>query len=155
MYQDTKLCKTRLHNGACAWAMSPTKYVCEAVRNCEVHFLTKYGDKYNMHKKTENPFKMGCDTELDTSPELDLHAASYYLTIIGILSLIFELGRIDMITKLLLLTSHVSLPKERAWKQQCMSFPMLVREKIPIGVWLFVLGNRSQCLQGMWFVSIL
>ena len=38
-----------------------------------------------MPKKAENPFKMGYDSELDTSPELDPDAASNYLTIIGII----------------------------------------------------------------------
>ena len=85
MYLGAKLCKTRLHNGVWAWAMSPTKYVCEFVRNCKVHLSTKYVDKYKMPKKAENPFKMGYEPELDTSPELDPDAVTYYLTIIGIL----------------------------------------------------------------------
>ena len=38
-----------------------------------------------MPKKAENPFKMGYDPELDTSPELDSDSASYCLTVIGIL----------------------------------------------------------------------
>ena len=32
-----------------------------------------------MLKKAENPCKMGYDPELDTNPELDPDAASYYL----------------------------------------------------------------------------
>ena len=54
---------------------------------------------------------MGYDPELDTSPELDPDAASYYLTIIGILRWMVELGRIDIITKVSLLSSHVALPR--------------------------------------------
>ena len=65
-----------------------------------------------MPKKAENQFKMGYDPELDTSPELDPDAASYYLTIIGILRWMVELGRIDIITKVSLLSSHVALPRE-------------------------------------------
>ena len=63
------------------------------------HSSTKYGGKYKMHKKAENPLKMGCDPDLDISPELDPNAASYYLTIIGILRWMVELGRIDIITE--------------------------------------------------------
>ena len=55
---------------------------------------------------------MGYDQELDTSPELDPDAASYYLTIISILQWMIELGRIDIITKVSLLSSHVALPSE-------------------------------------------
>ena len=37
-----------------------------------------------MPKKVENPFKMGYDSELDTSPVLSPYAASYYLAIIDV-----------------------------------------------------------------------
>ena len=43
-----------------------------------------------MPKKAENPFKISYDPELDISPELDPDAASYYLTIIGILRWMIE-----------------------------------------------------------------
>ena len=85
LYLGAKLHKTRLDNGVWAWAMSPAKYVREAVRNCIVHLSSKYGVKYRMSKKAENPFKMEYDPELDTSPESNPDAVSYYLTIIGIL----------------------------------------------------------------------
>ena len=48
---------------------------------------------------------------MDASPELDPDAVSYYLTIIGILRWMVELGRIDIITKVSLL-SHVVLLRE-------------------------------------------
>ena len=47
---------------------------------------------------------MGYDSELDTSPEPDPAAASYYL--------LFKLGRIDIVTRVLLLSSHVAFPRE-------------------------------------------
>ena len=49
---------------------------------------------------------------MDTSPECDPNTALYYLTIIGILRWIIELGRIDTITELSLLSSHVALSRE-------------------------------------------
>ena len=67
MYLGVKLHKTRLHNGVWAWAMSPIKYVKEAVRNCAAHLSSNYGSKYRMPKKMENLFKMGYGPELDTS----------------------------------------------------------------------------------------
>ena len=92
--------------------MSPIKHVQEAVKNCTVHLLSNYVGKSRMPKKAENPLKMGYDPELDTSQEFDPDAESYYLTIIGILRWMIELGRIDIITKVLLLLSHVGLPRE-------------------------------------------
>ena len=53
-----------------------------------------------MPKKAENPFKMGYDQELGTSPELDQDEASYYLTIIGILRWMIELKCINIITNM-------------------------------------------------------
>ena len=52
------------------------------------------------------------DPELDTCPKLDPVAASYYLTIIGILRWMIELGIIGIITEALLLLSHVALPRK-------------------------------------------
>ena len=65
-----------------------------------------------MPKKAENPFKMVNGPELDTSTELDPKKASYYLTIISILRWMIELGRIDIITEVSLLSSHVALTRE-------------------------------------------
>ena len=84
-----------------------------------------------MPKKAENPFKMGYDPELDTSQELDPDAASYYLTIIGILRWIFELGRIDIITEVSLLSSNMHSLERDTWKQQCMLWPKI---QLQIGV---------------------
>ena len=65
--------------------MSPVTYVQEAVRNCKVHLAANYGGRFRLPKKAENPFKMGYDPKLDTSPELDPDSVSYYLTILCIL----------------------------------------------------------------------
>ena len=70
------------------------------------------GDKYWMPKKAENTFKIGHDPELDTSAELDTDAASFYLTPIGILRWMIKLGRINIITMVSLLLSHVMLPRD-------------------------------------------
>ena len=76
MYLGLKLCKTRLHNGVWAWAMSPIKYVQGAVRNFAVHLLFSYGGKYRMPKNVEKWYEMGYNLELVTSPELDQDTAS-------------------------------------------------------------------------------
>ena len=57
-------------------------------------------------------FKMGYDTELDVNPELEPNVVSYYLTVIVILRWTIQLGMIDIITKVLLLSSHVVIPRE-------------------------------------------
>ena len=88
------------------------KYVQEAVRNCAVYVAANYGGRFRLPNETDNPFKMSYDIELDTSPELDPDAVPYYLTFIGIPRWMIKLGRIDIITKVSLLSSHVVLPRE-------------------------------------------
>ena len=65
-----------------------------------------------MHKRAENLLKMGYDPELDTCPELDPDAVSYYQTILHIQRWIVELGRFDIITKVSLFSTHVALLRE-------------------------------------------
>ena len=84
----------------------------EAVRNCAVYFAANYGGRFWLTKKAENPFKMGYDPELHTSPELDPDTLSFYLTVINILRWMIKLGRIDIITKVSILSLHVVLPRK-------------------------------------------
>ena len=112
MFLGAKLHKTMLHNGLLAQAMSPTKYVREAMRNCAAHLSYNYGGKYRIPKKADNPFKMGFDPELDTSMELDQDALSYYRMSISIIRWIIELGRNDTITKESSLLSYIALLRE-------------------------------------------
>ena len=96
MYLGAQLHKTRLYNGVWAWAMSPVKYVQEAVRNCTAHLVAIYGGLFRLPKRAKNLLKMGYDMELDASLELNPDVASSYLTIISILR--WKLGRIDVTT---------------------------------------------------------
>ena len=52
---------------------------------------------------------MAFDPQLDVSLELELGAASHFYSIIGILRWMTEHGRIDIITKMSLLSSHLAL----------------------------------------------
>ena len=98
--------------------MSPVNYVQETARTFAVHLAPNYGGNLRLLKRAGNLFKIGYDPELDTSPELYPYTASYYLTmsyyltIVGILRWTIELGRINIIIKVLLLSSDVALPRE-------------------------------------------
>ena len=50
--------------------------------------------------------------KLDTTPELDYDCANYFQSQIGILRWMVEIGRVDMITEVSLLSSHLALPRE-------------------------------------------
>ncbi|KAL7526268.1 LOW QUALITY PROTEIN: hypothetical protein ACHAXR_003858, partial [Thalassiosira sp. AJA248-18] len=112
MYLGVKLKYTQTANGVWAWAMSPSKYVREAVTNCKKHLAESYDGRYTIPKSAPNPFVYEYDPDLDTSAPCDPDQASYYMSIIGVLRWIVELGRIDINTKVSLLSSYLAHPRE-------------------------------------------
>jgi hypothetical protein len=63
-------------------------------------------------KKASGPFEGGYKPELDESPELDPTRTNFYQSQIGILRWCVELGRIDIITELSMLSTYLCLPRE-------------------------------------------
>ena len=74
--------------------------------------MANYSGKFKLPRRAENSYKMGYDLELDVSPELGTNAVSYMQSITGIIRWMTELGRIDLMNKVSLLTSHLVLPRE-------------------------------------------
>ena len=111
IYLGAKLKKTQLSNNVWCWTLSPSKYVCEAVKNCEKHIKENYGGKYSLNKNAPNPFPVGYEAETDTSPELPPDEASYFNTIIGVMRWMVEIGRIDINTEVSMLSSFLALPR--------------------------------------------
>ena len=81
------------------------------MRNCEIHLKENYDGKYCLKKIVPNPFAYHYETEMDVSPPLDPEMASYYQSIIGIMRWMIELGRIDICTKVSMLSSHNAYPR--------------------------------------------
>jgi hypothetical protein len=48
IYLGAKLWRTHLKNGIWAWSLSPSKYVTQAVKNCEQHLLKKLNNFYRL-----------------------------------------------------------------------------------------------------------
>ncbi len=46
IYLGAKLKQTQLPNWVMAWGLSPSKYVVQAVKNCQVHLTAKLNGKY-------------------------------------------------------------------------------------------------------------
>ena len=111
LYLGAKIRKVKLENGVEAWAMSSSKYVQEAVKNVEKHIAEHYSDK-RLSKKATGPWRRDYISELDTSRELDPSDASYYQSLVGILHWMVELGRVDMITEVSKLASHLAMPRD-------------------------------------------
>jgi hypothetical protein len=95
--------------GKVRWAMSSEKYVNAAIKEVEQE-LEKV-DKM-LPKKVSTPMSPGYRPEVDASPELDSRRASYFMGLIGVLRWIIELGRIDILVQVSMLSSHLALPRE-------------------------------------------
>ena len=107
-YLGGKLRKVSLENGVDCWAFSSTQYVQDAVNNVE-QYLKKKGEK--LVAKLPAPFKNNYRPKVDVSKKLNEDEASYYHSLIGVLRWIVGLGRVDINTKVLMMSSHLALPR--------------------------------------------
>ncbi len=110
IYLGTKL--TRLPNGVMAWGLSPSKYVIQAVKNCQLHLTEKLAGKYSIPARADNPFSVDYDPSTDQSDILDPDCSSFYQHLIGVMRWMVELGRIDIATEVSMLSSYLACPHE-------------------------------------------
>jgi hypothetical protein len=110
-YLGANLNKTVLPNDVVAWGMVSSKYVQSAVQNVQEYLAALPGDQ-KLLKKSSGLFAGVYKPELDNSPELDSIRANFYQSHIGILRWCVELGRIDIITEVSMLSTHLCLTRE-------------------------------------------
>ena len=56
IYLGAKLKKVHMDNNAWCWSISPSKYVQEAVRNCQKYLKENLCDEYEFIANAPNPF---------------------------------------------------------------------------------------------------
>jgi hypothetical protein len=105
-----KIKKTVMSNGVVDWGMSSSKYVQAAVQNVQ-EYLKENGDR-KLKKNTSDPFEATYRAEIDESPVLGPEMANYFQSQIGILRWCVELGRIDIITEVSILSTFLCMPRE-------------------------------------------
>ena len=110
LYLGVKMSKVRLENGVEAWAGSPSKYVQESVKNVD-NWCRKHRG-HGLKPKVQAPWPSGYHSELCETPELDPEKAHYFQSQVGVLKGIVELGRVDIVTEVSLLSSCLALPRE-------------------------------------------
>jgi hypothetical protein len=122
----TKLKLTQLPNGVMAWGLSPSKYVIQAVKNCQLHLtdnvqavkncqlhLTdKLNGKYSIPVRADNPFPVDYDPLTDLSDILDPECSSFYQHLIGVMRWMVVIGRIDIATEVSMLSSYLACPRK-------------------------------------------
>ena len=112
IYLSEKLKETRLPNGIYTWGLSPSKYVNQAVKNCQTHLTEKLNDRYKILTRADNPFPMGYCIDTDVSKPLDDECSSFFQHLIGVMRWMVELGRIDIAVEVSLLSSYLACPRE-------------------------------------------
>ena len=114
IYLGGNVRKVTLENGVSAWAFGSSQYVQQAVKNVEKYLADCHanGDKrFSLPAKANTPMRTIYRPELDTSPELQDSDAVYYMSLIGVLRWIVELGRVDVCLECSVMSSHLALPR--------------------------------------------
>jgi hypothetical protein len=81
-----------------AWGLSPSKYVVQAVKNCQLHLTEKLAGRY-FPARADNQFPVDYDPFTDFSDILDPDCSSFYQHLIGVMRWMVELGHIDIATE--------------------------------------------------------
>ena len=95
--------------GKVRWAMSSGKYTKKAVDEVERE-LHAAGKK--LVTKVSTPLSNGYRPEIDQTPELDADRQNYYQGVIGVLRWICELGRLDILTPVSMLSRYLVHARE-------------------------------------------
>ena len=98
-----------LKDGSKAWGNSSDTYVKNAIAEVEreLGFVGK-----QLKSKASSPLASGYRPELDSTPELDELRASYYGSLMGVLRWCIELGRIDIVVEVGMLSHFQACPRE-------------------------------------------
>jgi hypothetical protein len=99
-----------LGDGRQVWSMSATSYIKSAVANIESELA--HGPHTILRSKAYRPMKSGYRPEVDVTPLLSEELAAYYQGLIGVLRWICEIGRIDILTEVSMLSSFNAMPRE-------------------------------------------
>ena len=92
------------------WAMSSDSYVKTAVETVE-NSLKQVNLEFLPKKRIETPISAGYKPEQDASVELDPERLNYFQGLIGVLRWICELGRLDIVLPVALLSRYLSSPR--------------------------------------------
>ena len=108
------------------WGHSSEEYVKQSIANVETE-LEKHGRR--LCGRFSTPMTSNYRPELDYSPFLADDAINYYMELIGILRWIVELGRIDIMVDVSLLSSYSMQPRQGHLDQVFHVFGYLKRNK--------------------------
>jgi len=93
------------------WAMSSDSYVKNAIKEVESE-LAQMKEPMQLPKRTSTPLAAGYRPELDMSKPLDGDRQNYYQGLIGVLRWVCELGRLDILMPLSMMSRYLVSARE-------------------------------------------
>jgi len=108
MYLGGSIAQAITDSGTKCWTLSSEKYVKSSIAALEEK-LAKSG--LRLPSKCFTPFNSSYHPAEDTSKELDSDGVQYYQELIGVLRWEVELGRVDILLEVALLSTHLVLPR--------------------------------------------
>ena len=117
--------RQRTINGYTMWTISSYDYVVAAVKNVEDAIKDK---KWQLPAKASTPMASNYEPELDGTPELNQDDHTYYQELIGVLRLATELGRVDILFEVSLLSQYQACPREGHMNQVMRIFAYLKKK---------------------------
>ena len=108
MYLGASLSMVETPSGHKCWSMSSEKYVRTAIENVEQK-LKKVSKQ--LPSKCVTPTTYKYRPEDDSSEDLDKEDITYFQELIGILRWAIEIGRVDILLEVALLSTHLAAPK--------------------------------------------
>ena len=109
VYLGAELSHMDNEQGDLCWAMSSEKYCIAMVKNVE-ETMAKKG--LRLPSKCVTPLKHGYKPELDCTGELKADGPQWYQEMIGSLRWAIELGRVDILLEVSIMSKHLALPRE-------------------------------------------
>ena len=108
MYLGAGIEKVTTASGTKCWTMTSEKYVKTAVANVEMKLAE---DKQRLPSNCKTPFSSDNHPSDDTTQELNMKGTPYFQELIGILRWAIELGRVDILLEVALLSTQLALPR--------------------------------------------
>ena len=111
-YLGATLSTMQNNDGDDCWTQSSDKYLAASVQNVEAKLREAGRPGLPSAKQCRTPFVTNYRPELDTTAELKLEGHRYFQELIGMLRWGIELGRLDILLEVSLLSSYLACPRE-------------------------------------------
>jgi hypothetical protein len=112
-YLGAKLLRKNI-NGIDCWSITSLDYVKATVETVEEGIE---GKKWKLYSKAKTPMTRSFVPELDGTPKLDANETQYFQELIGMLRWATELGRVDILHEVLILSQYQASPREGHMEQ--------------------------------------